>query len=244
MRIKLTIEYNGSAFCGWQSQPNGNAVQDHVERALANFFGGEQVRIYGAGRTDVGVHAIAQVAHFDTDKKVNPFKLCLGVNLSLPSGVAVTNAEVVDDTFDARFGAASKTYRYGFYVSPTRKPLSDATRTQLYTMPDATLMQKCADMLIGTHDFAAFQKSGSNTKGTVRTINSICVDVQGDLIDVTVNGNAFLYNMVRIIAGTLVAVGYGKITVEDVAQMLATGKRKTGIKTVASKGLTLVEVLY
>ena len=244
MRIKLTIQYDGSAFCGWQSQPNGNAVQDYIERALANFLGGEQVRIYGAGRTDVGVHAIAQVAHFDTAKKVNPFKLCLGVNLSLPTGVAVTDAEVVDDNFDARFGAVSKTYRYSFYISPTRKPLLDATRCQLYTLPNVELMQKCANLLVGTHDFVAFQKCGSNTKGTVRTVNSIDVSVKGELIDLTINGNAFLYNMVRIVAGTIVAVGYGKITLDDVQQMLDTGKRKTGIKTLVSKGLTLVEVLY
>ncbi|MBR2974169.1 MAG: tRNA pseudouridine(38-40) synthase TruA [Clostridia bacterium] len=244
MRIKLTIQYDGSAFCGWQSQPNGNAIQDHVERALATFLGGKQVRIYGAGRTDVGVHAIAQVAHFDTDKRVNPFKLCLGVNLALPSGIAVTNAEIVEDAFDARFGATSKTYRYSLYVSPTRMPLLDATRCQLYTMPNVDLMQKCADMLTGTHDFAAFQKAGSNTNGTVRTIHAINVAVDGSNIDVVVNGNAFLYNMVRIIAGTLVAVGYGKISLSDVQAMLDSGKRKTGIKTLASKGLTLVEVLY
>ncbi len=244
MRIKLTIEYNGSAFSGWQSQPNGNAVQDYVERALSNFLGGEQVRIYGAGRTDMGVHAQGQVAHFDTDKKVNPFKLCLGANLSLPQGVAITDAQVVEDSFDARFGASSKTYCYAFYVSPTRKPLLDDTRTQLYTMPNVHLMQQAADILVGEHDFAAFQKSGSTIKGTVRKINSLTVSQSDNLIDVTVNGNAFLYNMVRIIAGTLVAVGYGKITLEDVFDMLQTGKRKTGIKTVASKGLTLKEVIY
>ena len=244
MRIKLTIEYNGSAFSGWQSQPNGNAVQDYVERALSNFLGGEQVRIYGAGRTDVGVHAQGQVAHFDTEKKVNPFKLCLGANLSLPQGIAITDAQVVEDSFDARFGASSKTYQYSFYVSPTRKPLLDDTRTQLYTMPNVELMQQAANLLVGEHDFAAFQKSGSTIKGTVRKINSLTVTQSENLIDLTINGNAFLYNMVRIIAGTLIAVGYGKITLDDVFQMLQTGKRKTGIKTVASKGLTLKEVIY
>ena len=244
MRIKLTIEYNGKDFSGWQSQPNGNAVQDYLEGALSNFLGGQSVRIYGAGRTDVGVHAVGQVAHFDTDKRINPFKLCLGVNLSLPEGIAVTNAEVVSDDFDARFGAKSKTYCYGLYVSPTRKPLLDTTRCQLYSMPNVEKMQQAATLLCGEHNFAAFQKSGSNLKGTVRTVNSLTVTQQGQLIDIQINGNAFLYNMVRIIAGTLVAVGNGKISLDDVKDMLATGKRKTGIKTLCSKGLTLKEVIY
>lgn len=171
-KIKLTIQYFGTDFCGWQSQKNGTAVQNVVEKALGNYFGVPFVRIYAAGRTDVGVHARGQVAHFCTEKPTNLFKLCLGVNLHLPDSVAVVSAEEVTDEFDARFSAVSKDYCYRVYVSPTRNPLLDKTYLQVYKPLDAEKMRAAARLLVGTHDFAAFQKKGSNLKGTVRTINS------------------------------------------------------------------------
>lgn len=242
-KIKLTIEYVGTDFCGWQSQVNGSSVQDAVERALGKYFDCDFVRVYAAGRTDVGVHAKGQVAHFFTEKKVNPFKLCLGVNLSLPSSVAVTNAEIVDDSFDARFSAVSKTYCYRVYVSPVRKPTLDVNHTQVYKPLDVEAMQQAAKLLVGTHDFVAFQKTGSNLKGTVRTVNSFdVVEVQPNVIHFVVNGNAFLYNQVRIMCGLLVEVGKGKYNQDDVVAMLNGTKLK--FKTLASKGLTLEEVFY
>lgn len=242
-KIALTIEYVGTDFCGWQSQPNGNTVQDVVERALGKYFDCDFVRIYGAGRTDVGVHAVGQVAHFTVDKPVNLFKLCLGVNLSLPQSVAVTKAQFVSDDFDARFGAQSKTYCYRLYVSSTRKPTLDVNHTQVYKQLDVDAMQRASKLLVGTHDFGAFQKSGSNLKGTVRTINSFEV-AQGDdgIVTCTVNGNAFLYNQVRIMCGLLVQVGKGKYGVDDVQSMLD-GKKLT-FRTLPAKGLTLQQVFY
>ena len=242
-KIKLTIEYVGTDFCGWQSQKNGNSVQDMVERALGKYFGCDFVRIYAAGRTDVGVHARCQVAHFTTDKAVNCYKLCLGVNLNLPENVAVTNAEIVDDSFDARFSALSKTYCYRVYVSPTRKPTLDVNHAQMYKPLDVEAMRKAAELLIGTHDFAAFQKTGSNLKGTVRTVNSFEVTDNGDgTIAFTVNGNAFLYNQVRIMCGLLVEVGKGKFNLDDVKNMLNGTKLK--FRTLPAKGLTLENVYY
>ena len=241
-KIKLTIEYDGTNFCGWQSQKNGVSVQDTVERALGKYFDCDFIRIYAAGRTDNGVHARGQVAHFTTDKTVNCYKLCLGVNLNLPDSVAVTHAEVVSDDFDARFSAVSKTYCYRIYVSPTRKPLYDATHAQVYKPLNLTAMQEAAALLIGTHDFAAFQKTGSNLKGTVRTVNSFTVEQSDDEILFTVNGNAFLYNQVRIMCGLLVEVGKGKFTLDDVRAMLD-GKRLK-FKTLSAKGLTLEKVYY
>ena len=242
-KIKLTIEYVGTDFCGWQSQANGASVQDAVERALGKYFNCDFVRIYAAGRTDVGVHAKGQVAHFVTDAKVNCYKLCLGVNLNLPSSVAVTSAEVVDDSFDARFSAQSKTYCYRIYVSPTRKPLLDVNHAQVYKPLDVEAMRRAAQLLVGTHDFAAFQKTGSNLKGTVRTINSFDVTDNGDdTINFTVNGNAFLYNQVRIMCGLLVEVGKGKFTLDDVERMIDGTKLK--FKTLPAKGLTLEKVYY
>ena len=242
-KIKLTIQYVGTDFCGWQSQTNGNSVQDNVERALGKYFDCDFVRIYASGRTDVGVHAKGQVAHFVTDKKVNLFKLCLGVNLALPSSVAVTDAQFVDDDFDARFGAISKTYCYRVYVSPIRMPLLDVNHAQVYKPLDVSAMQEASALLVGTHDFSAFQKTGSNLKGTIRTINSFAVTDNADgTISFTVNGNAFLYNQVRIMVGLLVQVGLGKLGLADVQSMLDGTKLK--FKTMPAKGLTLERVFY
>ncbi len=240
-RVKLTIEYVGTDFCGWQSQKNGVSVQDTVESALEKYFG-TKIRLYGAGRTDVGVHAKGQVAHFDVDKEFNPYKLCLGVNLYLPKTVAVTNAEIVDNSFDARFSAVSKTYCYRIYVSPFRKPTLDVNHAQVYKPLDVEKMQQVASLLVGTHDFSAFQKTGSNLKGTVRTINSFDVQVNGYEITFSVNGNAFLYNQVRIMCGLLVEVGKGRFTVAD-AQKMLDGEKLT-FKTLPSRGLTLEKVYY
>ena len=242
-KIKLTIEYVGTDFCGWQSQTNGNSVQDVVEHALGKYFDCDFVRIYAAGRTDVGVHAKGQVAHFVTDKAVNCYKLCLGVNLNLPETVAVTSAEVVADDFDARFSALSKTYCYRVYVSPTRKPTLDVNHAQVYKPLDVAAMQQAAKLIEGSHDFAAFQKTGSNLKGTIRTVNSFEVTDNGDsTIFLTVNGNAFLYNQVRIMCGLLVEVGKGKFNLDDVQAMLNGAKLK--FKTLPAKGLTLEKVYY
>lgn len=246
MRIKLVIEYIGTAYNGWQSQTNGNTVQDKVESALSSYFGGQTIRIYGAGRTDVGVHATGQIAHFDIDKPVNVYKLCLGVNIYLPSDIAVRSAEVVEDDFDARFWADSKTYRYRLYVSATRRPMLDINHCQVYRPLDIAKMREAAKLLVGTHDFKNFQNSGSNLIGTVRTLNSVeLLEKSDNIIELVVNGNAFLYNMVRLIAGTLVAVGSGKLDVNDVATMLdANCNRVKHVRTLPSRGLTLEQVYY
>lgn len=242
-KIKLTIEYVGTDFCGWQSQTNGNSVQDAVEHALGKYFDCDFVRVYAAGRTDVGVHAKGQTVHFFADRDVNPYKLCLGVNLALPGSVAVTSAEIAEEDFDARFSAVSKTYVYRVYVSPVRRPLLDATHAQVYKRLDVAAMQAAAKLLVGTHDFAAFQNTGSNLKGTVRTINSFDVTAHPhDVICFTVNGNAFLYNQVRIMCGLLVAVGSGRYDLTDVQNMLD-GKR-LAFRTLPAKGLTLEKVYY
>lgn len=242
-KIKLTIEYVGTDFCGWQSQTNGNSVQDAVEHALGKYFDCDFVRVYAAGRTDVGVHAKGQTVHFFADRDVNPYKLCLGVNLALPDSVAVTSAEIAEEDFDARFSAVSKTYVYRVYVSPVRRPLLDATHAQVYKQLDVAAMQAAAKLLVGTHDFAAFQNTGSNLKGTVRTINSFDVTAHpDDVICFTVNGNAFLYNQVRIMCGLLVAVGSGRYDLTD-AQNMLDGKR-LAFRTLPAKGLTLEKVYY
>ena len=242
-KIKLTIEYVGTDFCGWQAQTNGNSVQDAVERALGKYFGCDFVRIYAAGRTDVGVHAKGQTAHFTVDKDVNPYKLCLGVNLALPESIAVTNAEIVEDDFDARFSAVSKTYCYRIYVSPVRKPTLDVNHTQVYKPLNVEAMKQAAVLLTGTHDLAALQNTGSNLKGTVRTVNFFEVEEKdGGIIEFTVNGNAFLYNQVRNMCGLLVETGKGKYNIEDVQRAVDGVRLK--YKTLPAKGLTLERVYY
>lgn len=242
-KIKLTIEYVGTDFCGWQSQTNGNSVQDAVERALGKYFDCDFVRIYAAGRTDVGVHAKGQTAHFTADKDVNPYKLCLGVNLALPESVAVTNAEIVQDDFDARFSAVSKTYCYRIYVSSVRHPTLDVNHTQIYKPLDVGAMKQAAQLFVGTHDFAAFQNTGSNLKGTVRTVNSFEVEEKdGGVIEFIVNGNAFLYNQVRNMCGLLVETGKGKYNINDVKKSFEGVRLK--YKTLPAKGLTLERVYY
>ena len=241
-RIKLTVEYVGTDFCGWQSQKNGISVQDTLERALGSYFGCQFVRTHAAGRTDCGVHAKGQTVHFDVDAKVNPYKLCLGVNVALPPSVAVTGAEVVADNFDARFSAQSKTYCYRVYVSPTRSPLLDVNHAQVYKPLDVAAMREAAALLVGQHDFAAFQKVGSNLKGTVRTVNSFEVLERANTLEFWVNGNAYLYNQVRIMCGLLIEVGKGKFNLQDVQDML--DGRKLTFKTLPAKGLTLEKVYY
>ncbi len=242
-RIKLTIEYVGTDFCGWQSQKNGLAVQDVLERALGKYFDCDFVRVYAAGRTDVGVHAKGQTVHFDTEKSVNLFKLCLGVNVYLPNTVSVTCAEYACDDFDARFSAISKTYCYRLYVSSFRKPTLDVNHLQIYKSLDVYKMREAAKILVGTHDFCAFQKTGSNLKGTVRTVNDITIEQKdNDVVEFWVSGNAFLYNQVRLMCGLLVEVGKGRYAIDDVKTMLD-GKKLT-FKTLPAKGLTLEKVYY
>jgi len=242
-RIKLTIEYVGTDFCGWQSQKNGVSVQDVLERALGIYFGCDFVRTHAAGRTDKGVHAKGQTVHFDVDKPVNLYKLCLGLNVALPQTVAVTDAQVVPQNFDARFSATSKTYCYRLYASPVRHPTLDVNHAQVYKMPDVHKMREAAQLLVGTHDFAAFQKVGSNLKGTVRTVNSLEIrQPQPDVLEFWINGNAFLYNQVRITCGLLVEVGKGRFGLTDVTDML--NGRKLTFKTLPARGLTLEKVFY
>jgi tRNA pseudouridine38-40 synthase len=242
-RIKLTIQYVGTAYSGWQYQENARTVQDEMQKALSQILN-ESVTLYGVGRTDEGVHAESYVAHFDTSRKIALSKIVLGANRYLPPDISVLNAEEVHDGFDARYDAKSKTYVYRLYASSARMPLLDWNHTQVYKMPDIELMKKGAKMLEGVHDFAAFQSTGSNLKGTVREVYKIEIIVKGNVIEIYVTGNAFLYNMVRNISGCLLWLGQGKLTLEDISYMLENKSRPKHFKTLPSKGLTMVGVEY
>jgi tRNA pseudouridine38-40 synthase len=244
MKIKLTLTYDGTNYHGWQVQPNGVTVQEVVENALFTLTG-EKIKVIGSGRTDAGVHAEGQVAHFERENDNIPTeKYAVALNIILPDDVKVVKSERVDDDFSARRSAKRKTYLYRTYVSTAILPLKDRYAVQLEKQPDVSAMKACAKLLEGEHDFKAFCSSGTSVKTTVRTVYSIDIEERGNEIIFSVTGNGFLYNMVRIIVGTLLAVGRGKIGKKEVEDMLATGKRALGGKTIPAKGLTLLSVEY
>ena len=243
MRIKLLVSYDGTAYCGWQIQPNGITVQEILENAV-HCATGEMVRVTGSGRTDAGVHALGQVAHFDTESTIPPQKFYRALNVHLPSDIRVLASEKADDNFHACSNAKKKTYAYSFYISETELPLKERYAVQMERTPDFEKMKRAAELFVGEHDFKGFCASGSGAKTTVRTVYGVDIKVDGKDITLSVSGNGFLYNMVRIMAGTILAVGYGEITEEDVKNAIITGKRINKVKTLPAKALCLVKVEY
>lgn len=242
-RLVIVVEYLGHNYSGWQSQRHKNTVCDVLSAALEKVLT-HPVTLFASGRTDLGVNAMRQYAHFDTDRKITPSKLCLGVNTKLPPDIAVKECYEVPFDFDARKSVVSKTYLYKIYISPTPSPLRQFTHTQLYFPLDMDKMKQAATYLVGEHDFVAFMATGSQNKTTVRTIFDLSITSIGDEIHFEVTGNGFLYNMVRIIVGTLVKVGQGKIPPQQVKKMLDDKKRDLGGKTMAPQGLYLKSVRY
>ena len=252
MRFRAVISYFGKEYVGWQRQLNGPSVQEALERALSETFGAP-TQATASGRTDAGVHAEGQVVHFDADTAIPPEKIPFAVNTRLPDDISMLSCEPVSGDFNARFSAKRKTYRYDIYVSRHRRPVLEQTHAHVVTPLSLTAMRACADAIEGEHDFKGFEASGSAVKSTVRTVYSIELKAEGASEDGTlsegrlsvyVTGNGFLYNMVRIIAGTLVYAGQGKLSVEDVERVLETGDRTLAGKTLPPHGLTLVSVGY
>ena len=243
MRIKLKICYDGTAYCGWQVQPNGVTVQQVVEQAV-QLATGQKVRVTGSGRTDAGVHAQCQVAHFDTDSTSPPKKMYKALNAHLPQDIKVLSSEQVEDDFHACTWAKKKTYCYSLYLSDVENPLRERYAVKVDGRLDLQKVQECAQVFIGEHDFKAFCASGSGAKTTVRTIYNIDIESQQEKLNVYVTGNGFLYNMVRIMVGALVGVGRGEMEIQDVEQMLKTGERHVNVKTLSPKGLCLMNVEY
>jgi len=243
MRIKITVEYDGTEYCGWQIQPNGVTVQQRLNEAL-HAITGEECSVTGSGRTDAGVHALGQVAHFDTESTIPPERFAAALNSALPQDIRVLSSELSDSDFHARFCAKNKTYRYKMYIDETIRPLQDRYAAHVQYPLDVLSMRRAAKLYEGTHDFSAFMSTGSEVKDTVRTVYFSTVTSEGSEVTFTVCGNGFLYNMVRIMAGTLVGVGLGKLTEEDVTAALAGGDRTLTGKTMPARGLTLVSVEY
>ena len=243
MRIALGIEYDGRPFCGWQSQPGGCGAQDALERALAGICR-HPVRIAGAGRTDSGVHASAQVAHFDTHA-VRPLTAWVrGCNAALPSGLAVLWAQPVDDAFHARFSAIGRTYTYVLLNRPSRPGLL-AGRVGWYHRPlDVGRMREAAAHLIGSHDFSAFRSAECQADSPVRELRRLDIERQDALIVFHLEANAFLQRMVRNIVGSLLYVGKGSQPATWLAELLAGRDRTRAAPTFAADGLYLSAVEY
>ena len=242
-RIKFIMQYDGALFCGFQVQPNKRTVQGEIEKVLT-FLLKEKVKIYASGRTDAGVSAFAQVAHFDTEKQVNEKSLLSSMNALLPNDIAITSVEKVDENFDARFSVKTKTYQYKFYVSKFDLPLyKDALRINDYA--DIELMNKACKFLIGTHDFESFVARKSGKTDFVRTIyDAKIISLEDGLYALEISGNGFLYNMVRIVFGTLLNVAYKKIKPEDIKSIIDAKDRARAGKTMPAHALFMKKVEY
>lgn len=243
MRIKLTVAYDGTNYSGFQSQTNAVAIQDILEDALEDLFG-HPVKTMGASRTDTGVHARGNVAAFDIETRILPGKIALALNARLPEDIRITDSAAVPETFHPRFNDCIKTYSYRILNRRFPDPLTRLYTLHYYYALDHEKMNEAAQYLIGEHDFAAFCSAGFSGKSTVRTITRSEVKREGDLITYTVSGNGFLYNMVRIIAGTLIDVGCGRKTPEEMADIIASRDRKRAGDTALAKGLTLENIQY
>ena len=241
--IKLTIEYDGKCYNGWQKQPNKLNIQGEIEKAIYNITK-EEVELIGSGRTDAGVHALGQVANFKTNSQISIEKLPLAINSQLKNSIVIKRAEEVDERFHSRYNAKHKTYRY---IINNSKCGTAIYRNLEYSYPfelDAQKMQQAAKYFEGEHDFKAFKSSGTSSKNSVRTIYKAIVKKEGEKIIIELTGNGFLYNMVRIISGTLLDVGLGKIKPEEIPEIIESKDRQRAGKTLPSHGLYLVEVKY
>jgi len=242
-RIALTCEYDGSAFVGYQIQDNGRSVQQVLTEALEKLYK-EEIKITGCSRTDAGVHARGHVSSADVPFYIPVEKLPLAINALLPQDLAVKKAVYVNGDFNARFNSLGKRYVYRIYAAPIRSPLHASYAYYSSYEPDVDKMAQAAKLFEGEHDFAAFCAAGSSQHTTVRRLNSVNVERKDNTIEIEVQGEAFLYNMVRIIAGTLFYVGIGKIEVDEIADIIESRDRKRAGKTLPPEGLTLEEVYY
>jgi tRNA pseudouridine38-40 synthase len=242
-RIALGLEYDGSGFLGWQTQPGGGAVQDVLEPALTA-IAGAPVGVTAAGRTDRGVHARLQVVHFDTDAQRPASAWVRGVNALLPDSVAVLWSREVDGEFHARYSALSRTYRYELLNRAVRPALGAAHVGWFHPPLELARMQQAAAHLVGEHDFSAFRSSECQAKTPIRTLHSLDIVAGGERIDFVLRANAFLHHMVRNIVGTLVYVGKGKHPPAWVKEVLDSGKRSEAAPTFGAQGLYLEKIQY
>ena len=243
-RIKLVVQYNGRDFCGWQVQPNKRTVEGELEKVL-EFLLKERVKTFASGRTDAGVSAFGQVVHFDTEQVVNTNKLHTSLNGLLPEDIAIVSCEKVDSSFDARFSVKTKTYWYRFYVSRFELPLFEDFAFRVNDYVNVEKMKEACKYFIGTHDFGSFVSKKSGKTDFVRTIfEANIISLNDGLYAFEITGNGFLYNMVRIMFGTILKAGYGQIQPKEIENILSGKNRALAGKTMPSKALVMKKVEY
>jgi len=242
IRVKLTLSYVGTQYHGWQIQNNATSVQDTLQKALSQLYH-IPISVQGCSRTDTGVHAKLFVCHFDACESIPMVKLPLALNALLPGDISAQFAQIVPNTFHARFSCKGKTYCYRVHNSRLRNPFEEY-RSFFWSYPlDAMLMHREAQAFLGEHDFSAFMASGSEMENTVRRIDRFSVDRIGDVIEFRVTGNGFLYNMVRIMVGTLIYASMGKLD-RSLSEIIQSRDRTLAGITVPPQGLYLEEVHY
>ncbi len=242
--IKLITQYDGTDFCGWQCQDNGRSVQQTLQDAISQLTG-EKITLYGCSRTDAGVHAAGHVSNFRTESNIPPERFSYALNVLLPQDLKVLTSCEAPEDFNARFKAKSKRYRYCIQYGISPQALWNRYAYYSPKAPDIEKMQQAAHAFVGEHDFRGFQASGGTAKSTVRRILSCEVSqIAPNVVAIDIEGTGFLYNMVRIIAGTLLFVGIGKIPADSISDIIASGSRKRGGKTLTPCGLMLMEVKY
>ncbi len=242
--FKLTIAYDGTRYNGWQKQGNtSNTIQGKIEGVLERMLG-QSVEIHGSGRTDAGVHAAGQVASFKAETEKTPLEIMGELNAYLPMDIAVTAAEYAPERFHARLNAREKVYVYRIWTKPYPNVFERKYMYSLGIQPDIGAMERAGGAMTGTADFIGYSSLKKTKKSTVRTVRSIDISEAGGEIRMTFIGNGFLYNMVRIMAGTIVEVGLGRRDIESVRLPFATGSRADAGETLPACGLTLMKVIY
>ena len=242
-RIRLTLDYIGTAYSGWQRQPDRDTVQQRVEDALFSLTG-ERTSVVASGRTDAGVHALGQVAHFDTDSDIPVKNFMTGLNHFLPPDIRILKAENVKNDFHARFSAHEKTYCYCIYECPFDRAAYLNRAARVSEKLDVKAMRMASTAFLGEHDFTSFMSTGADTVGAVRTVKDVRVVRSGGLVRIFVTANGFLYNMVRLIAGVLVRAGQGKIDKAGVEKLIALKDKHAVREVMPAEGLYLVSVKY
>lgn len=258
-RVMLTVAYDGTNYHGWQIQPNGETIEGILNRCLSELLG-ENIEVTGASRTDSGVHAMGNIAVFDTTSPIPAEKISYALNRYLPEDIRIQKSEEVSAAFHPRHCASRKTYEYRIYCAPFPMPVKRLYSHFTYVPMDIDLMSQAADYLVGEHDFKSFCSTEAQVETTVRQIDSVevrevcsevnersnsgCVDRIGKEIVIRVTGRGFLYNMVRIIAGTLMDVGRGHIAPQEMEKIIAAKDRQAAGPTAPACGLTLVKIEY
>lgn len=243
-RIKLTVAYDGTGYCGWQIQPNGVTIEEVLNREISELTG-EKIHVIGASRTDSGVHALGNVAVFDTESRIPPERMSYALNRRLPEDIVIVKSEEVPSGWHPRYqDVITKIYEYHIYNAAVPNPMKRRTAAFISFPLDIERMREGASYLEGEHDFVSFCNVRTNTADTVRTVHGIQINKSGEEIIIRITGNGFLYNMVRIIAGTLIRVGRGFYEPERVKKILEAGKRTEAGVTAPPQGLVLIEIKY